>query len=281
MDQKSNIKKARKQIALILGVSALIILLLVVCGLLVLRRLTAPCCPSSGAPGPILVVNLPLSSLDIITDTPSSMRVKTSYTIKVSLTPKGQTLISGLMIEMATPTASDTIPVGTPGASLKEAFGPGLEPVAMATLQADTFVISPVGPVEEPLDQSEVTWEWSVTPNESGTQFLAVDIEGYWRAAHGEARGPYRIGDKTFRVDVSAPTPVPTPTPTPEPFITPGHIDIGAIITSLPSILLGAGGLGVLLIVGLVSHLKRQDRKKKPPVPHSSRGRSSRKKPTH
>jgi hypothetical protein len=207
-------------------------------------------------PAPVLVVNLPPTALDIVTDAPFSMQTHTSYVIKVSLVPKGQQFVSDLMLEQATPVASDTIPVGTPGVPLRDTFGSGREASAVATLQAGTFQIMASGPQEEPLDQPEVTWSWSVTPTETGKQFLSVDIEGFWKSATDGVRGPYRIGEKVFSIEVNAPPPLPTSTP--EPFITPGHVDIGAIITSLPAVLLGAGGLGTVFVLWLINHLKKR-----------------------
>ena len=45
-------------------------------------------------PTPILIVNLPPSSLDIVTDAPLTMQVNQSYVIEVSLVPKGQSIVS-------------------------------------------------------------------------------------------------------------------------------------------------------------------------------------------
>ena len=121
----------------------------------------------------VLVVNLPPTSIDMITDAPSSMRVNQSYIVKVSLVPRGQSFVSTLKIEKATATVSGTTSVGTPSATLKDAFGLGYEPFASATLSPDAppFHIIPIQPFEQPLDQQEVVWTWNVIPLEAGMIF--------------------------------------------------------------------------------------------------------------
>ena len=170
------------------------------------------------------------------------MRVGQSYTVEVFLIPKTTSSISTLQIENATGTISHAETAGTPGTTLRQAFGAGFEaPLGEATLTSDTFSISPSGPEKQPLDQSRVTWDWSITPQQAGTQYLSVVIVATWSTVKGEERGPYRIGSKTFQADVT------------KPFFVLGQIDVGSVLTSLPSILLGAGGLGALFILWLVS----------------------------
>ncbi len=201
---------------------------------------------------PILIVNLPPSSIDIVTDAPLSMQVNQAYIVKVSLIPKGQTVVSSLMIEKASATTTDTLPVGTPGTSLKNAFGLGYEPYATATLSPNEYPldITPIQPVERSLRQQKIEWKWSVIVLISGTQFLDVDIEVTWKSASGIQQGPYRIGDKQFHIDVTEPVQTPTATPTPVPpiSVSPIKIDLGAILNSLLPYIVGTGGLIAILI---------------------------------
>jgi len=203
----------------------------------------------------VLVIDVPQSSLDIVLDTPTVMQKDTSYTIEVTLEPKGKSLVTDLGLEGASATASGTAAVGTPGATLGDAFGSGFQaPLGKATLSSNTFDIASVGSDEQPLNQPKVVWEWSVTPRSSGVQYLAVTIEAVWTAANGVENGPYRVGDRTFNINVQ------------DSFVHQGNFDIGAVLTSLPAAivaaLFGAGGLGVVFILWLV---QRRSKQSKPP----------------
>ncbi len=150
-----------------------------------------------------------------------------------------------LAIEGAAATASGTTAVGTPGVTLREAFGPGFEaPFGEATLSSKTFDVEPDGPEKQPLDLPKVVWGWSVTPRSAGVQYLTVTIAATWTTMKGGERGPYRVGDRTFSINVK------------DAFVSQGHFDVGAMLTSLPAALvtalLGAGGLGALLILWMV-----------------------------
>jgi hypothetical protein len=203
------------------------------------------------------------------------MQVHQSYIVKASLIPRGQTYVSDLTIEKATPTPSKTIPVGTPGATIGSAFGPGYEPLATATLSPSTgpFIISSLSPTEQSLRQRTVVWKWSVIPTEEsyGADFLSVDISVTWQSASGK-QGPYLLGEHILSVKVV------TPPPTPEPSVSvlPVKIDIGAILNSLLPYLLGTGGIGIVAL--LFPWMRRWLVKRKTPHPpiHSKK-RSERK----
>ncbi len=239
---------------------------------------------SGPTPTPVPIVNLNPSKIEIITDTPTSMQINQSYEVKVSLIPKGQAIVSTLSIEKASATPSEALPAGTPGSTLQNAFGYGYEVSAIAILSPNDgpFKIDLIGPQEQPLNPPSVTWKWIVIPVVQGSQLMDVDIEAIWKFAHIFSHKA-RIGDKQFIVHVKGPpptpTPIPTPTPTPhpEPFISPGQIKVGDLLTSLLVALLGAGGLGALFIVWLVQRSKRKNH----PDPKPSKSRSNKKRGRH
>jgi hypothetical protein len=171
---------------------------------------------------PKLIVNLPPGALRIVTEAPIVMQVRQSYIVKVTLTPKGQKYISTLMIEKATPTASNTNPVGTPGATFGNAFGNGYVPFASAKLfpSSGPFTNTLISPLEQSLEQQQVVWTWSIVPSEEsyGNVFLSVNIFVTWKSASRNL-GPFPLGEQIIGVHIAAPpaTPTPTLTSTPAP----------------------------------------------------------------
>src|SRR5450755_599403 len=235
-------------------ISSLILLLLAsLLSLYIIRRLPYPHVNSIATPTPILIINLSPSSFRIVTDRPPIMQVHQSYIVSVSFVPKGQPFVSLLAIEKATPITEEAYSVGTPGATLRDAFGAIYKPIATATLSPTDgpFEIKPVGPVEEPLSQPQVTWKWTVVPQEIGTNYLSIDIEGTWKSASGDDLGPYRLGENNFSIEVRSPPPTPVPAATPDPFVSvsPVRIDIGSIMSTILPYILGTGGAAGLLIV--------------------------------
>jgi hypothetical protein len=210
-------------------------------------------------PTPNLIVNLNLSQIAINIDAPHSMQINRSYIVKVSLTAKRQKYISTLMLEKAQVTTVDATPVGTPGSTLERAFGPDYEPVADATLSPSTgpFQITQIQPADQSLKQPQVLWKWAVIPLEPGNQIVDIDIKAKWSSNKGLVQEG-RIGDKQISIDVMPPSSTPTPSPTSEPLINIGQINVGEIITSLPATLFGAGGLGALLIIWLITRHKKK-----------------------
>lgn len=218
------------------------------------------------------VINLPLSSIDIVVDAPPSVQLNQSYIFTVSLAPKGQPLFSHLQIEKATATASDTIAMGTPGTTLGNAFGPGYEPSATATLSPNDgpLKINPIGPTVQSLNQQEVTWKWTVVPAEVGTDILDVDIEATWKSQKLGFQGPYRLGDKQFIVEVKAAPPTQGITSSSAP----QTIDWGPIATVLAAFI----GAGALIVVALIQTPQFRRRFKSPS--RSAKPKSSRSKNT-
>lgn len=169
------------------------------------------------------------------------------------------------------------ISAGTVDVPLKNAFGPGYEPFAFATLSPDAgpFRIIPIDAAigGESLRQTKVIWKWSVLPLEAGTQVLDVDIEVLWRPVGGKTQAvhEYRIGDKQFGVQVNS---LPS-NPEPPVSVAPIKIDIGAIMTNVLPYLLGTGGIGVIALIA--TQIRRRSNKRKPQKAQSNTKQSNRK----
>lgn len=210
----------------------------------------------------------------------SQMQVHDSQEVKVTLNSISNTLISNdslpnasIPAENATVTTTHIIPVGTPTASLADAFGPGYQVYASATLttMTGTFKIQPLFDPKklQALDRVLVEWRWLITPMETGNQILDIDIEVIWlplsQSSHLSQEGPTSLGDQQINIDVNliasiTPTPtatlVPTPTPTLAPTPTPNsdsnnnnnNLQPASIVAILVA-LIGAGGyIGAALI---------------------------------
>jgi hypothetical protein len=174
------------------------------------------------APQPnALIVDSSLSTLKIEADIPP-MEVKHQVIVTVSIYPTGGSIpVSEVKIAPnATAIVTNATPVGTPGNTLVDAFGPDHSVVATATLETSTdiFSVVPTGPQPKPLDQEIVEWTWFVTPLVDGDQSIGVDIEAQWTSTkNGKQSLPYTLGFPRFPVNVQALPVVPTPTPTPPP----------------------------------------------------------------
>src|SRR5713226_9866142 len=89
---------------------------------------------------------------------PAHMIINQSYEITVSLVTKPQP--SPLpALEKATMVITEPTPVGTPGATVQQAFGQGFEPVATATLHAGSFKVLPPPSGGLSLRQPVVEWD--------------------------------------------------------------------------------------------------------------------------
>jgi hypothetical protein len=153
-----------------------------------------------------LIVDSTLPKLKIETDIPP-MQINQEVIIQVSIYPTGAPMsISDMKpVEKATPVITNATPVGTPGSSLVNAFGPNHEVYAFATLgtSPNIFSVSPTGPQAKPLDQDKVTWDWFVTPLVAGDQRIGVDIEVQWTSTQNNKQSlPYRLGFPVFSVIV-------------------------------------------------------------------------------
>ncbi len=193
-----------------------------------------------------LVSNTTTPALEIEADIPP-MQVDQQVFIAISIFPTGgsTSAVSGVRtVEKATPVVTNATPVGTPGSTLVNAFGPNHSVFATATLETspDIFSVAPTGPQTKPLDQERVEWDWFVTPRVSGEQRIGVDIEAQWTSTlSGKQSLPYTLGFPKFPVNVQAIPVVPTPTPTP-PRLDPniilqtGGTILGGIIGALGAI---------------------------------------------
>jgi hypothetical protein len=138
-----------------------------------------------------LITSSRIPDLEIITSFPPQMEIEHSYVIGIGLFSNKGGQISYLQadsdllkMEKATTivTSSTPIAIGTPGATLKNTFGEGYEPVATATLYAGTFAIQPGDSQEQPLEQPLIVWKWNVTPQKPGTQIISEEIRVVWKS---------------------------------------------------------------------------------------------------
>jgi hypothetical protein len=186
----------------------------------------------SSTPGNPKITNSALSTLKVETLIPFQMESKNSYLVTVSLLPAtGQVDVSQVLGEKATVITTDPTPIGTPDIALQQAFGPGYEPYATATLSATTFDVQLNSLLEQSLKQKVVEWTWNVTPQNAGSQqVIGVDIVLEWRPTGNQNPGlpppEYTIANPQFSVDVSNPSVEFNP------------IDIGALLTTAAGTLL-------------------------------------------
>lgn len=158
------------------------------------------------AQGSPLVLVSTLSTLNIEVDIPP-LQVNHQTLIRVSLFPTGGSKpVSNIdVIPNSTVSIAQATPVGTPGSTLKDAFGKNNDVLATATLETNKniFTVDPSEPQEKPLDLERVIWDWYVTPLISGKQVIGVYIEVRWLSkSGGQPSLPYTIGNSIFRVDV-------------------------------------------------------------------------------
>jgi len=129
--------------------------------------------PGVSPPRTALILNSTLSTLKIEADIPP-MQVNHQTVVAISIFPTGaQGPVSDVpVVKNATAVVTGATPIGTPGRTLADAFGPNHSVVATATLETSTdiFSVAPTGPQPKPLDQARVEWDWFVTPLVAGEQ---------------------------------------------------------------------------------------------------------------
>jgi hypothetical protein len=228
---------------------------------------TSACDIGTGPQLPAQLVNLKISSMKLVTQIPSPMNVKQSYVVRVSLVSAlGATTIATLVQEKPTLVVGDTSPIGTPDATLLNAFGLGYEPSATATLDASAFTVIPANDTAKPqsLRQPEVHWDWNVTPLYTGTQIITVRVWIQWiRIQSGGAPSSptpaYSIGE-TPNISVSVRDPNEQSSPL---------LDVGTTInTAVPAVL---SSLCVSLITWLVLKLWPEKQKEEQSMPLSGK----------
>lgn len=171
--------------------------------------------PGSNA-GTSLLSDSSIQTLRIATTYPQNMQVNDSYQLRVSLVPlNGQSLKAIIATEQATQVATEPTPVGTPGATVLNAFGKGYEPYARAALAASSFQVVSTQQDEQSLAQPAVEWDWDVTPSSAGTQVIFVDIWIQWLPIHASSTPlpppTYRLGENQLAIEVAATPPPPQP----------------------------------------------------------------------
>lgn len=215
-----------------------------------------------------LLTHTTVPALQIEADIPP-MQVNQQVYVAVSIYPTGATMTVGDVqkAENATPVVTQATPVGTPGSTLVNAFGPNQSVFATATLETSStiFSMSPTGPQTKPLDQYRVEWDWFVTPLVAGKQVIGVDIEAQWTSnLTGKQSASYTLGYPKFPLNVQAlpvettPSPTPSSSPLPSPIPSPTLIpspppqptdNSGAIVTILAAIITTLG----TFIVGFIT----------------------------
>ncbi len=200
------------------------------------------------------VLQSPFRSLQVSTQIPRAMLVGVSYIVRLTLRPsEGYVTLSDIPAENATTTNTQPVAVGTPSASLLDAFGPGYEPYATARLGAGAFTLQLISQETQSLRQASVTWEWNVTPLFSGTQLIdgSVTIEWTPNSANTHAlpdNPAFTIATVDTAVTVDAP-----PTQSAKPGA--GVFAVGPFLidqAGLTTTILGA------LIVGVIAWLSRR-----------------------
>jgi hypothetical protein len=150
------------------------------------------------------------------------------------------------------------LPVGTPGRTPAQDFGTEYVATATASLGADGFDPTLVGPDEQPLDQA--TWTWSISPEHEGHQTIYLEIDVQWAPL---ARGQTRTWDSEYSLDIAVE----------KPLLTVGQIDLSSVLIGM----LGSG----LSIPWLAEQIAARRRKadpegKKKPGTTNNRPRTSR-----
>ena len=202
-----------------------------------------------------LIVNSTLSTLKIEADIPL-MEVKHQVNLTIALYPTGRNgpVSEVPVVKNATAVVTNATPVGTPGSTLVNAFGPNHSVVATATLETspDIFEAALTGPQLMPLDRERVEWHWFVTPLVDGEQSIGVRIDAQWTSTlSGKQTLPYTLGYPIFPVHVQ-PLPVaiaPTPTPTPRP--SPSFLDIFSAMTPLLVALITTAGTILVALIAI------------------------------
>lgn len=217
----------------------------------------------AGSPTTICGAVVCSSQSDLAIDVGSApkMQVRDTQEIRVLLYSRSSNSIQDdpvqtatVPAENATVTTTPVVPVGTPGTTLSNAFGPRYLPHATASLRAniDQFTITPISPPEQPLTQRSILWKWLVTANKTGTSILDVNISVIWQpqAANLPKQGPWSIGDQQISIQVTEPIPTPTPTFAPTPTTVPAPTSIQ---TPIPAPFHEGSGVNTQFMIGLLA----------------------------
>lgn len=133
-------------------------------------------------PTPTLAAT-PQPTVVIEAEWPSRMETEKSDTIRVSLIrTAGRVSAPAIEVEGHTAFAATAEPVdGTPEAPIEEAFGPQYEGFACANLVGESFDKELLQPECQSLNQSRMTWDWSIDTNKPGEQAIIASVMAQWR----------------------------------------------------------------------------------------------------
>ena len=180
------------------------------------------------------VVNIPIQSIPdskIEVEWPTKMEVNRSDTIRISLVPiNTQQVVATAEVSGHTAVAMTPLPIlGTPEVPMKDAFGPSYDACIIANLQGSAFDIKSTTTETDciPLDQSNITWDWSIYPRSNGHQSIISSVDVHWVPKESNNKiFQTQLWRYRFETDVKA------------PFIEVGQLNISTLISGLLSTLL-------------------------------------------
>jgi hypothetical protein len=184
-------------------------------------------------------------------EAPKRLEVGQSSSIIVALIPASTELPGsnpsrpGNTVVVAT-----AIPVGTPGASLARAQGPGYAARARATLDAIEFSKQPDTQEFKAVSDRRLEWQWSVSSKSQGTQLvlLGLDVEWVRTAESGEVIRE-TVWSAAMEIEIT------------RPFISLGQLQVATFVTGFVS-----SGLTIPFLYGLL----KEHRSRKPGPPDDS-----------
>lgn len=178
----------------------------------------------------LLLLELPAET-EIKAECPTTMVFDESNPITISVRPGLNPSTPALDREEETHTSILPLPEGTPGVALKDEYGDGYDVQASATLTGTAFDLQPVITESQPVDSSEVVWQWNALPKYSGKQFMNAAIFMEWK--------PKKKGGQTIKRQIGS---VQFVTTVKNPWIKVGQIDLITLITGGSFVsFLGAG----------------------------------------
>jgi len=239
-------------------------LLLIFFGLLIFMAGCGSSASSGPAPRQVTVADSATSALKIQTQWPSMMTVGQSNDITIDLL--SSSLVASTPGAQHTASVSEATPVGTPNVPVGRAFGPGYESFAEGDLEAPEFAITPSATQTQSLDQPDVQFLWTVSPNTAGPQVIFVTITGQWRPTRGGEVIERTLGEVQLDIQVQ-PAPAPTPSPpAPQPGLDPGIVAaiIGAVATVVAAI------IGALVVIAQMSKDRQKKEKEKARRAHNA-----------
>jgi len=188
---------------------------------------------------------------------PTDLTVNQSAVISLTLSIIGTGVYAYPSVSADSPgqVVADATPVGTPGNSLLATFGPGYEPpYATANLAASSFTVASVDPAGEQrsLNVQSVQWSWNVTPNQSGTQHISIEVTFHWApnvVGPVQAAQTYKVVSADFLVPVAAGN---SKSPTV------GPLDIYTIINGVVATVAATGLIGMITLISVLAGRRKR-----------------------